>query len=256
MKAMTLIFLTLLLVVFLPSIKAVPLKGIITSDKGTPLSGVQVLSYAPLKNGPKVIGIQTTTRRHEVTTDQNGLFTLPDHGRVVYFRRNDLAPITKILDMSATKADIVMQDASPSMWKIPACSSLPDHPKRVGIVFKVLLPENVPFRKREGVDSDEYMFGFDAGGNRFEVMVNWGGSTSIEPQEELLLESKTISERLWASGQTIGHDLRGVKSSGLLWRRVSFRWGAISYQGNSEKSAKIFDKLIDNVCFDEPAMNK
>jgi hypothetical protein len=58
------------------------------------------------------------------------------------------------------------------------------------------------------------------------------------------------------SGQTIGHDLRGVKSSGLLWRRVSFRWGAISYQGNSEKSAKIFDKLIDNVCFDEPAMNK
>jgi len=32
---------------------------------------------------------------------------------------------------------------------------------------------------------------------------------------------------------------------------VSYRWGAISYQGNSLEAAKVFDNMIDGICFDD-----
>ncbi|HKE04534.1 MAG TPA: hypothetical protein VKE91_10755 [Blastocatellia bacterium] len=234
----------------------VELKGVVKSEKGDPLADVQILTNAPLREGKKFLGMQMTYKQLETTTDKNGLFKLPDHGRVVYFKRQDLNPITKILELSDIQVEIVMQDASSTTWKIPTCSTVPGASKRVGIVFKVALPDNVPFQKRASVDSDEYLFGFDTGGGKFEVMVNWGGSTSIEPPEDVLLSSKEFSERSWRSGNTIGYEIRGVKSDGKLWRRVSFRWGAIAYQGNSEKSARVFDKLIDSVCFDESSLDK
>jgi hypothetical protein len=234
---------------------AVELKGVVKSEAGIPLADVDILTHAPQLdgNGKEFPGAYMLL---ETKTDRNGVFKLPDHGRVVYFKRQDLNPVTKILELSADRVEIVMKDASSTIWKMPSCSTVPDSSKRVGIVFKVALPDNLPFGKRATVDSDEYIFGFDMGGGKFEAMVNWGGSTSIEPDEDVLLSSKEFSERSWRSGGVIGYEIRGVKSDGKLWRRVSFSWGAIAYQGNSESSAKAFDKLMDGVCFDESSLDK
>jgi hypothetical protein len=195
-------------------------------------------------------------KRIETITDHHGLFKLPNHGRIVYFKRDDLNPVTKILELTVTQLEIVMQDSSSTIWKIPYCSAVPDNSGRVGNVFKVAPPDSVPFGKRAGLEGDEYLFGFDLGGGKIEVMVNWGGSTSIETDESVLLDSQVFSERSWRSGNIIGYESRGIKSDGKLWRRLSFKWGAIAYQGNSERSAKVFDKLIDDVCLDESVRDK
>jgi hypothetical protein len=41
---------------------------------------------------------------------------------------------------------------------------------------------------------------------------------------------------------------------GKFWRRISLRNGAITYQGNSKEAAKIFDSMIDTMCFDSSAV--
>ena len=250
--AVTLLFLSL----WLPlSAHAAGLRGTVKSEKGDPLANVQILTYAPLRQKEKFLGMQMTTKRHETTTDENGRFTLPDHGQIVYFKRHDLIPVTKILKLSATLAEIVMKDASSTTREIPACSAVPNPALRVGLVFKVAPTEDVLTRKWRGPESDVFLFGFDTGGGKFETMVSSGGSTSIEPTEELLLNSKEFSERLWRSGKTLGYEIRGITADGKVWRRLSFPWGAIAYQGNSEKAARAFDRLLENVCFDESSIN-
>jgi hypothetical protein len=179
---------------------AVELKGVVKSETGAPLADVYILTHAPTidGNGNEFPGayMELGTK-----TDENGVFKLPDHGRIVYFKRQDLNPITKILVLSATQVEIVMQDASSTTWKIPSCSSVPDGSKRIGIAFKVALPDNAPFRKRDGIDGDEYIFGFDIGGEKFEMMSNWGGSTSIEPDDDFLLNS--LASQAKSSAQSL-----------------------------------------------------
>ncbi len=77
----------------------------------------------------------------------------------------------------------------------------------------------------------------------------------MEPDKEFVLASKEFSERTWKSGDITGYEIRGVKSDGKWWRRVSFKGGAIAYQGNSEEAAKVFDSLIDNMCLEEQVEN-
>ncbi len=236
------------------SAKAVELSGVVKSEDGKPLSGVQILTYAPLEEKAESLGTQMSTKRHETTTDSNGFFKLPSHGRVVHFKRQDLRPLTKILDLSVKQIQVTMEDGARSLWKIPSCSSVPDKSKRVGIGFMVIVPENIMVRKdEERFENGGYFFGYNNGG-RVEVLVNWWESTSLEPSEQYLLDSKEFSERMWVSGKTSGYEIRGVKSDGKLWRRVSLRNGAITYQGNTKESAAVFDKMIDNMCFDESAV--
>lgn len=236
------------------SAKAVELSGIVKSEDGKPLSGVRILTYAPLDEKPESLGLQMSTKRHQTTTDSKGFFKLPSHGRVIHFKRQDLRPLTKILDISAKHVEVTMEDGARTLWGIPSCSSVSDKSKRVGIGFMVIVPENVMVRKDNGRFEDGgYFFGYDNGG-RIEVLINWWESTSLEPSEQYLLESKEFSERMWVSGKMSGYEFRGVKSDGKLWRRVSLRNAAITYQGNTKESAEVFDKMIDNMCFDESAV--
>lgn len=236
------------------SAKAVELSGVVKSEEGKPLGGVQILTYAPLEEKSEFLGMPMTTKRHETMTDSNGLFKLPSHGRLVYFKRQDLRPLTKILDLSAKKIEVMMEDGARSLWKMPSCSSVSDKSKRTGIGFMVIVPENVMVRKDNGrFEEGGYFFGYDNGG-RVEVLINWWESTSLEPSEQYLLESREFSERMWVSGKMSGFEFRGVKSDGKLWRRVSLRNGAITYQGNTKESSEVFDRMIDNMCFDESAV--
>src|SRR5262245_65676514 len=88
------------------TVYAVELKGVVKSETGAPLADVEILSNAPLDS------LGTTFREIKTKTDKNGLFTLSDHGPVVYFKREDLNPVTKILGLSVAQVEIVMKDAS------------------------------------------------------------------------------------------------------------------------------------------------
>ena len=237
------------------AIEPAELSGLIKSRDGKPLAGVKVFTYAPEKGKIEPLGLQTAARLYETESDPQGFFKLPSHGRVVHFRGKDLRPLTKILDLAVTRIDVTMEDGATSLWKIPACSALLDRQERVGIGFRVVVPANVMVKKDDGRFEDGgYFFGYDNHA-QIETMINWWESTSLEPSEKYLLDSKEFSQRMWSSGSKWGLEFRGVKTDGKLWRWISLRNGAITYQGNQRQSAEVFDVMIDNMCFDESAVN-
>ena len=240
----------------LPAIgNAVELNGTVKSENGAPLSGVQLLTYGP-EAGTINLGtmkLPSSSRRYEITTDANGKFKIPSHGRLIYFYRADLRPLTKIVDLSVAQLEVVMEDGAKSVWKVPPCSAS-DKSSRVGVGFMMTVPKDVLFKKDDGkFEEGGYFFGYKTS-DRFEALINWWESTSLQPSEEYLLEAKEFSERQWVSGDKWGHDFRGTMRDGKLWRRVSTRNGALTYQGNSKEAAQVFDRMIDTMCFDESAV--
>ncbi len=232
-----------------------PLSGIIRSDKGQPLAHVKVLTYAPLQKETKSLGLNMTTQRYEVMSDERGFFRLPDHGRVVYFTQRAQRPVTKILALSATTVQVVMEAAAATLWQVPQCKTETDKAK-TGIAFKVLALNNVQAKQDVRFGLDIFYYDYQMPGGQIERMVNWQDSTSSHPREETFLEAKEFTERVWAAGERFGYDVRGERHNGKVWRYVSYRWGALSYQGSSPESAQVFDKMIDGMCFEEQDAKK
>lgn len=252
MKAIFSISLLVLLGLFLESrAVATPLTGTIRDGRRQPLAKVRVLSFAPLPDYARYRG----TRQYEVLSDEKGFFRLPDHGQVIYFMHPELRPVTKILPLSARTVEVVMEEATASLWSVPQCRAESDK-GRTGIAFKVLAPEGVLVRKGTRAGVDVYYYGYQRADGTMEVMVNWEDSTAAHPGEETMLEAKYFTERMWRSGQRFGYDVRGRRPDGKLWRFVSYRWGAITYQGNSPEAAKVFDRMMDGLCFDEEDARK
>ena len=98
-----------------------------------------------------------------------------------------------------------------------------------------------------------YLFGFRKG-QEIEVLINSWESTSLQPGEQYLLESRDFSQRMWMSGEKWGYEFRGTMPDGKIWRRIAIKNGALSYQGNSKEAAKVFDSMMDGMCFDESAV--
>jgi hypothetical protein len=233
---------------------ATELSGVVKSQAGKPLSGVQILTYAPA--GPaNILGMHVTssTKRYEVTTKSDGSFSIPSHGQLVYFHRADLRPLTKIVDLAMKHIDVTMEEVTSTLWKVPACSIV-DKSTRIGFGFMVMVPENVMVKKDDGrFEEGGYLFGHRSG-EQVEVLINWWGSTSLEPEDKYLLESREFSQRMWVSGEKWGYEFRGTMKDGKVWRRIATKNGAITYQGNTEQAAKVFDEVIDGMCFDESAV--
>lgn len=233
---------------------ATELSGVVKSEDGKPLVGVQILTYAPA--GPaNILGMQvpTSTKRYEVATNRDGSFSIPSHGQLIYFHRADLRPLTKIVALAISRLEVTMEAGNRTLWEVPACSPT-DKSTRVGIGFMVKVPKNVMVRKDDKRFEDGgYLFGYRMG-EQVEVLINWWGSTSLEPEDKYLLESEQFSQRMWMSGEKWGYEFRGTLSNGKIWRRIAIRNGAITYQGNAKEAAKVFDSIIDDMCFDESAV--
>jgi hypothetical protein len=239
-----------------PGANATPLTGVIKSINGQPIAKVKVLTFAPLGNPTKVMGVQMGAQRFEVTSDEQGVFRLPDHGRVVYFTlAQQQRPVTKILSLTATNIQVVMEEAAPTLWKIPLCKATADE-TRSGVAFKVVASDNVLVKKIVRFDLDAYGYGYQLPDGKFASMANWQDSSPSHPDETLLLDAKQLAERVWVAGERFGYDVRGVSADGTFWRFVSYRWGAISYHHILPAAAKSFDKMLDGMCFDEADAKK
>ena len=251
------VFLILILTLTLTTVaNAAELNGVVKSETGTPLSGVQILTYAP-HAGTIDLGsmkLPASSKRYEVTTDANGKFKIPSHGQVIYFYRHDLKPLTKIVDLTIAQLDVVMEDGAKSLWKVPACSAS-DKAGRTGVGFMMIVPKDVLVKKDNGEKFEEggYFFRYQNSDN-LGLLINSWESTSLQPSEEELLKAKQFSQRRWASGEKWGYDFRWTMPDGHLWRRVSTRNGALAYRATTSDAAKILDGMIDTMCFDEPAV--
>ncbi len=233
------------------SVGATPLTGVIKSVNGQAIPKVRVLTFAPLQIQTKLMGVNMSTHRYEVRSDEKGFFRLQDHGRIVYFTHAEQhRPVTKILPLTATNVQVVMEAAALTLWKVPLCKANSDE-TQPGVAFKVVVPHDVLVRKSVQFDLDIYTYGYQMPDGKFASMGNWQDSTSSHPAEGILLDAKEFTERVWVAGERFGYDVRGVSCDGKFWRFVSYRWGAISYKGNSLEAAKAFDRMIDGMCFDE-----
>lgn len=251
---MKLIFLLTAIVMLSSTSSAVEITGVVKSEDGKPLAGVQIKTHAPA--GPaKIFGIQVaeSTKDFEATTDASGAFKLPAHGRVIYFHRDDLRPLALIVALELQQIEATMEVGSRSLWKIPACTAN-DKATRAGVGFMVTSAPNVMVRKdTDRFENGGYFFGYQAG-PKVELMVNWWESTSLHPQEEFLIESREFSLRKWSSGEKWGYEYRGIMPDGKMWRRVTLKNGALAYQGLSKEAAGAFDQMIDDMCFDASAV--
>lgn len=230
-----------------------PLRGSVKSENGTPIAHVQIVTNITTTMGPGLSVSGSSSKEVITETDTQGRFSLPNHGRVIWFKQKDINPITKVVDLSLSELDIVAKDAASRTRDIPQCSGVKRAASRVGSPFKVESHDGVIARTRPSPDGnrDDYLFGIEVAEGKYEIMVIWGGSTSLDPGEDVLVDSKDISEHQWRSGNVVGLEIRGVRSNGKIWRRISFAGGALTYQGNSERSARVFDKMMDNVCLEE-----
>lgn len=251
---MKLILLLLATIALSSTGRATEISGVVKSTAGKPLAGVQIFTYAPAGSG-KIVGIEVTssTKRYEVVTSVDGSFTIPSHGQLIYFHRADLRPLTKIVDLAINQLEVIMEEGSRTLWEVPGCSAT-DKSSRVGIGFMVKIPDNVMVKKDDKrFEEGGYLFGYQIG-NQVEVLINWWESTSLEPGEKYLLESKEFTQRMWSSGGKWGYEFRGIMQDGKVWRRIALRNGAITYQGNTKEAARVFDSMIDGMCFDESAV--
>lgn len=235
---------------------ATPLRGVIKSVNGQPIPKVKVLTFAALQSPTTFMGLSMSTHRYDAISDEKGFFHLPDHGRIIYFTHSaEHRPVTKILPLSATTIQVVMEEAATTLWKVPLCKSTSDE-IRTGVAFKLIVPDGVLVKKILRFDLDTYVYGYQRSDGKFDSMSNWQDSTSSHPEEHILLDAEQFTERVWIGGERFGYDVRGVSRDGKFWRFVSYRWGAISYYDNSPEAAKAFDKMIDGMCFDEADAKK
>src|SRR4030095_6198482 len=146
------VFLILILTFTLTTVaNAAELNGVVKSATGAPLRGVQILTYAP-HAGTIDLGSMTlpaSSKRYEVTTDANGKFKIPSHGKVIFFYRDDLRPLSKIVELSVMQLYVVMEDGAKSLWKVPSCSAS-DKASRVGVGFMMIVPKDVLVKKDNG----------------------------------------------------------------------------------------------------------
>ena len=251
---MRVILLLLATITLSSTARATELKGVVKSEAGKPLAGVEILTYAP--NGPATLfgrQVASSTRRYEVKTSADGSFSIPSHGPLVYFHRADLRPVSKIVDLALDHVEVVMEEGDRTLWKVPACSA-GDKTSRTGIGFMLKVPDDVMVKKDEKrFEEGGYYFGYQTG-ERVDVMINSWESTSLQPAEEILLQSKEFFQRMWMSGGKWGYEYRGTLPDGTVWRRISLRNGGITYQTKTKEAATVFDTMIDAMCFDESAV--
>ena len=251
---MKVILLLITTVVLTSTSSAAEIKGVVKSEDGKPLAGVEIKTDAPA--GPaKILGIQVaeSTKGYEAKTDLSGAFELPAHGRVIYFYRDDLRPLALVVALGLRQIEVTMEEGSGSLWKIPACTAH-DKASRIGVGFMVTASEKVMVRKdTDRFEDGGYFFAYRVG-PKVELMVNWWESTSLHPEEKFLIESRDFTLRKWSSGEKWGYEYRGTMPDGRMWRRVTLKNGAITYQTTSKEAAGAFDQLIDDMCFDAAAV--
>jgi hypothetical protein len=180
------------------------LSGSVKSSSGQPLANVYIFP----------------DRVHIAETDDQGNFFVSRFERIIAFRRAGSRPLTKIVDPSITKLDVVLDDAAAGQWALPLCTK-GDKRKRVGFTVRMLAPKDAIARQGSDVDYQNFAIGYGPKSKRVwlsGVSVPYG-SLGIPPYA-WILNATEFSERSYKAGDDEGADMRGRLQNGTYWRYV------------------------------------
>ena len=208
------------------------LSGSVRSSSGQPLAHVYIFPDRSLN--------------HIAETDDNGTFTVRQFETVIAFRRDGFRPLTKIIDLTTTKLDIVLEDAASSEWTVPRCNDARD---RIGFALRLRVPKGAIGRKGRDVDYESFAIGYGPKTNRVWLSGISGpyGSLGIPPYA-WILNATEFTERSYRGRGVEGADLRGRLRDGTYWRYLGRLGQSVEYSGVTKEQAAFFDAVIDGAC--------
>lgn len=228
-------FLSLItLIALCANLSAQGLSGSVKSASGQPVADVFVFPNRSLKDIAE--------------TDDRGTFSVPRFEIIIAFRRDGFRPLTKIVDSSITKLDVVLEDAASSQWLIPRCSG-GDKRGRVGFTLQMRLPKEAIAHKGRDIDYEDFAIGYGSEPNRVWLSGIKGpyGSLGIPPYP-WILNATEFSERSFKANDVEGADMRGRLRDGTYWRYVGRLGESLQYDGVTQAQAAFFDRIIDGAC--------
>lgn len=239
------------LALLIPEARPTPpaIRGRVQSAEGQPISGIHVLGSKETCCPIKVEGTET---------DESGRFLLTDPGEILYFRDYAQArfwPLTKIMQAGETEVFVVLEAAERSNLIIPTCSSQKEPGKRVGDVFRFLIPKGAKMERGHDIDYAWYSIRSSKPQRWLRIMSGplVGGSSRTHPPQ--LLESSTFEER-WVvheAGGRVGIDSMGRAKNGKKWRNLDMSFSeAAWYDDVGDQTAAFFDTILDTVCLAAP----
>lgn len=232
---MRFVILGLMLICGWSAASAAEISGIVRSRSGKPLEGVTVLSHC---------------RRFLAETDSNGFYKLvgtglPDCDNVIFFSLQGFRPLLKIVDMTTTEVNAVLDEMAKADWEIPACSG---SGKRIGWGLYIPVPKGASLRKGRSIHGSYFEMRLLNNGKY--VLLNGTGSVRARgfPEDRWLLETKEFTLRAWRFGDVEGIDVRGQAKDGTFWRFFGMFANEFTYSGVAEETAKFLDTIIDGAC--------
>lgn len=232
---MKLLFLTVIILIAAQGdVFAQQLSGSVKSASGQPLAHVYIFPDRSLL--------------HIKETDDQGGFSVPRFERIIVFRRAGFRPLTKIVNPSITKLEVVLEDAAASQWLIPRCTD-EDRRKRIGFTLRMRVPKDAIASKGGDVDYENFGIGYGPKRNRVWLSGITGPYASLGiPQYGWILNAAEFSERPYKAGAVEGADMRGRLRDGTYWRYVGRLGESIEYGGLTQEQATVFDRIIDGAC--------
>ena len=221
------------------------MKGVVVAKDGQPLAGVTVAGSIWKQCCPE--------ERDIVSTNEKGEFLLPHPAVVIHFLKENLRPLTLVVEPGTSLLHIVMTPSENDL-PVPACSQ-PGRNQRLigwgkyGLHFSVPKNEVKVLGGKADVDYVRYVIR-PKSGNSFLAL--WFGPYAIssEPDDEQFVNSSTFSQRnlVAVEGGALGADTWGQSKNGLGWRHTGTMGSGAVYQGATKEEAQLFDQIINSIC--------
>jgi hypothetical protein len=206
-----------------------PVLGRVVDTAGQPLKGVTVVGI--------VLG-----SRDEIITDSNGQWALADSQRFIRFSLKGYRPVTKQVGADDVSLVVMQQDPS-ATWSLPFCKG------RVSVrggVMGATTHRGVSIGiVRGSIHASDF-----SGTYRGQRLIwGWGETWSSVPSRLLGSLTNVQDRDLERNGLIIGSDYRGIRKDGKHSREVTIGVESISYDGITEDAMRVFDQMIDSLCW-------
>jgi len=227
----------------------------------------QVRGHITSKSGRPVLGATVITPLlFQATTDGTGDYVLEAHARtgwkpkLVIFYAPGFRPRVQLLSERTSVADAVLDAALESEWRIKACSASQKRDHRIGSGMRLAVPTGAEATTLNDDDYTVESIIFRSDGKSY-VLEAWTGSSccSGRPNDDKDVIAAAGNMRTWAfidpnlapAQHFGGLDMRGKKEDGTYWRWLGpLRGSQVQYKGATEAVSRVFDTIIDSMCFE------
>jgi hypothetical protein len=224
---------------------SVALTGVVSTQDGHPIANVLV--YGSLSKAC------CPYKSEQTRTDSAGRFIMHDPGAVIHFVGEKFQPKTWIVNYETTEVHIILEpDSNP--FVIPPCKPLAKGMRRIVGGF-MGLSFDVPKKNLQilgGKPDTDYVRWVIKPRSGTSYLSLWFGAHAMDPDpdDELLLDSLTISERNVENpkGDRIGKDTFGQMKNGDLWRHLWVGPGDGAVYRAAASDTQILDQVVNSAC--------